>query len=125
MTLAQTDFPAVPDTTFKWVIVILVGIVLVGCVVYLAANSRRENKLTINDDPAPQFERAPRRYNHEATEGRFIRVESRLRDHDAEFVRLRDAHTEDSEASQKRNMRVMFALGKIAEKLKVDIEPTE
>lgn len=125
MMLAQTDLPSVPDSTLKWVLIIIVAIVLIACVIYVAINSRRENKLTINDDPAPQFERAPKRYNHEAVSERFGRVESRLRDHDAKFETMQKERHEDDKVAQMRNARVMFALGRIAEKLKVDIEPAE
>ena len=125
MMLAQTDLPSVPDSTLKWVLIIIVAIVLIACVIYVAINSRRENKLTINDDPAPQFERAPKRYNHEAVSERFGRVESRLRAHDAKFETMQKERHEDDKVAQMRNARVMFALGRIAEKLKVDIEPAE
>ena len=125
MMLAQTDLPSVPDSTLKWVLIIIVAIVLIACVIYVAINSRRENKLTINDDPAPQFERAPKRYNHEAVAERFGRVESRLRDHDAKFETLQKERHEDDKLAQTRNARLLFALGRIAEKLKVDIEPAE
>jgi flagellar basal body-associated protein FliL len=124
--LAQsTDLPAVPSETLKWVLIILVVILFVGLAVYAAINTAREKRLTINDDPAPQFERAPKRYNHEAVDQRFGRVESRLRDHDLKFEKLAEERHEDEKAQQKQNVRVMFALGKIAERLNVDIEPTE
>ncbi len=126
MMLAQsTDLPAVPSETLKWVLVILASLLFIGLAIYAALNTARERRLTINDDPAPQFDRAPKRYNHEATDQRFGRVESRLRDHDNEFIRLRNERHEDEAISLRRNNRVMFALGKIAQKLNVEIEPTE
>lgn len=126
MMFAQsTDLPAVPSETLKWVVIILVAILFIGLAIYAALNTAREKRLTINDDPAPQFERAPKRYNHEAVEGRFVRVESRLRDHDVKFEHIQKDRHDDDKVNQARNARVMFALGRIAEKLKVDIEPTE
>ena len=126
MMFAQsTDLPAVPSETLKWVLIILVSIVLVGAIVYAAIKSGSDKKTIISDDPPPQFDRVPKRYNHEATQERFGRVESRLRDHDQKFERLQLEKHEDDKVALLRNSRVMFALGRIAEKLKVDIEPTE
>lgn len=121
--LAQsTDLPSVPESTFKWVIIILIAIALVSAALYTAF---WRNGVRIEDDPPLAFRKADKLYNHEAVSERFGRVESRLRDHDSEFARLRAERKEDEESANKRNMRVMFALGKIAEKLKVDIEPTD
>jgi len=124
--LAQsTDLPAVPAETLKWVLVILGALLFIGLAIWGAFSVSRERRLTINDDPAPQFDRAPKRYNHEATDQRFGRVESRLREHDVKFETLQKERHEDDKVAQARNSRVMFALGRIAEKLKVDIEPAE
>ena len=126
MMFAQaTDLPAVPAETLKWVLVILGALLFIGLAIYAAIQTAREKRLTINDDPAPRFEHAPKRYNHEAVTERFGRVESRLRDHDNKFEKLASERHTDDLARQKQNAKVMFALGKIAEKLKVDIEPTE
>lgn len=124
MMLAQsTDLTAVPETTLKWVLVILISVALIAA--YLWSAFRRDNTVRIDDAPPPQFQKADKRYNHEATEGRFVRVESRLRDHDRKFESIEQERRLDEEKASKRNNRVMFALGKIAQKLDVDIEPAD
>ena len=126
MMLAQsTDLPAVPAETLKWVLIILASLLFIGLAIWGAVRVSRDRKTVIDDSPPPQFDRAPKRYNHEAVTERFGRVESRLRDHDQKFDKLQAERHEDDKARQKQSARVMFALGKIAEKLKVDIEPTE
>ena len=124
MIFAQsTDLASVPESTLKWVLIILVAVALITAALYAAF--RRDNTVRIEDNPAPQFEKAQKRYNHDATEGRFIRVESRLRDHDHKFSEIERARQAADEKAMNRNNRVMFALGKIAQKLDVDIEPAE
>lgn len=80
MMFAQsTDLPAVPSETLKWVLVILVAIVLVGCVIYATVRSGRESKPTrIADDPPPEFRKAAKRFNHDLSEERFRNHEQRL-----------------------------------------------
>ena len=85
--LAQsTDLPSVPDSTFKWVMIILVSVVLIAAVAYAAF--RKQEPLKISDDPAVEVRKAAKRYNHDATSERFFRIEGRLDGHDAEMDEL-------------------------------------
>lgn len=69
-----------------------VGIALVaGAVIALVAMNRK-TVVKIDDNPAPEYRKAPKRYNHDATQERFVRIEDRLDGHDAEMDELRKEH---------------------------------
>lgn len=124
MMLAQsTDLTAVPDATLKYVLIVIVAIALVTAFLYSAF--RRGNSVRIEDNPPPEFRKSDKRYNHDAVTERFQRAESRLRDHDLKFESLEISRRQADENASRRNNRLMYALGKIAQKLDVDIEPAD
>lgn len=85
--LAQsTDLASVPDSTLKWVLIILVSILLIAAASYAAFH--KSGPVKIEDNPAVEIRKAPKRYNHDATEQRFNRAENRLDGHDSELDRL-------------------------------------
>jgi len=85
--LAQsTDLPSVPDSTLTWVLIILISICLIAAALYAAF--RKSGPVKIDDNPPPEYRKAPKRYNHDATEQRFVRAENRLDGHDTELDRL-------------------------------------
>ncbi len=64
----STDLPAVPGDTLKWIIVVVVAMLLIALAVYSAFGSKR---IKVEDQPPPEFRKAPKRYNHELAEQRF------------------------------------------------------
>jgi hypothetical protein len=55
--------------------------------------------------------KAPKRYNHDATEQRFVRVEARLDAHDAELDELRTENTQEQGKIQRSLGRIEGRLG--------------
>jgi hypothetical protein len=67
---------------------LVVGVCIVlGVVISYFAMSRK-TMVKLDDKPAVEFRKAPKRYNHDATEQRFGRAENRLDGHDTELDRL-------------------------------------
>jgi hypothetical protein len=133
MILAQsTDLPSVPDSTLKWVLIILVSIVLIAAALYAAFH--KSGPVKIDDNPPPEYRKAPKRYNHELAEQRNADMNGRLTAHDAELdsiwntmrsedQKIRNELEVTRQVNGDRFNRICFALGKIAEKLGVDIDP--
>ncbi len=79
MILAQaTDFPSVPETTFKWVTIMLVGIALIAAALYAAFRKPEKQRVKIDDDPAVEIRKQPKRFNHDLSEHRFNDHERRI-----------------------------------------------
>lgn len=92
---------------------VLLGVVLaVGTLIWMF---RKPEPHKLNDDPPIEVRKSPKRYNHDDVMGRFTRVDERLAGHDEEINLMK------KEGEKKQN-RLMFALGRIAQKLDVDIE---
>lgn len=118
--LAQsTDLPSVPSDMLKWVVVILVAIILVTCAIIVAWSSwsaaHKPARQRLDDNPPIEVRKAQKRYNHDHIESRFGEVENRLDGHDEQIEAIK------TDGQQKQN-RLMFALGRIAQKLDVEID---
>jgi len=114
--LAQQTLDSVSATywkNFSISMLVLLGIVLT--VATLIWMFRKSDPVKLKDDPAIEVRKSPKRYNHDAIENRFVNVETRLDDHDADIADIKHA-------TEKRQNRLMFALGRIAQKLDVSIE---
>ena len=81
MMIAQTDLPSVPDATLKWTLIVLVAIVLIACAVYAAVRKPGKQRVKIEDDPAIEVRKAPKRFNHDL-------AESRHQDHERRILEL-------------------------------------
>src|ERR1019366_6360825 len=119
MFLAQTDLPSVPAEMLKWVLIILVSIVIITAVVIgIVSAFRKPAKVQIDDQPPPAFRKSPKTFNYELCKLQHEHIERRLNV-------LERWRTEEILNNAKRNQRLMFALGKIAQKRGVDIEPAD
>jgi hypothetical protein len=79
--LAQsTDLPSVPAETLKWVLIIIVTLIIIAAITVgaWAAVFRKSPATKIDDNPPVEIRKAPKRYNHDATEQRFVSVERRV-----------------------------------------------
>lgn len=120
--LAQAQLDAVPASFVKWFFVSLFALlVIVGILVGIRQALREPPPQRINDDPPVEVRKAAKRYNHDATENRFVQVERRLDGHDGEISNLWNTmRSEDKEL--RRDMMQQFetisrALGRIEGKL--------
>ncbi len=132
MMLAQSIDSLPSDFWKNFCIALIAIIVVVGIIVGIIATTRQPAPVKLNDDPAIEVRKTPKRFNYElckekhgSIENKFSIIDTRLDDHDSEFVRLQTERGTQLETDRKRNQRLMFALGKIAQKLNVDIEPAE
>ncbi len=119
MLLAQADLTSVPAEILKWVFITL------GCLLGLAAviigivlGFRKPAKVQIDDEPPPEFRKSPHPFNDGLCKLQHQHIDRRL--DVLEHWRL-----EETINNANRNQRLMFALGKIAQKLGVDIEPAD
>lgn len=127
--LAQsTDLSSEPAEIFKWTVLTLLGILLIVAVIYAAFFSgRKPVQAKIEDDPPITIRKAPKRYNHEAHEQRFMNVEARLGAAEAEIdglwttMRAEDKQTRDENAESMS--KIQRSLGRIEGRL--GIPPTE
>ena len=88
MMLAQsTDLPAVPAETLKWVLVILIALLFIGLAIWSAFRKPGKQRVKIDDDPAIEVRKAPKRFNHDLTEHRF-------NDHERRILNLEKARDE-------------------------------
>ena len=114
--LAQQTLDSVSATywkNFSISMLVLLGIVLTVATLYWMF--RKSDPVKLKDDPAIEVRKSPKRYNHDAIENRFVNVENRLDEHDVDIEKMKEQN------DTQRN-RLMFALGRIAEKLGVNIE---
>lgn len=125
----STDLPSVPAEILKWVLIIIVSIVLICCAIYATFFSGRKVKAKLEDDPPITVRKAPKRYNHDATEQRFTQIEGRLEANDAEIdslwntMRAEDKQTRDDHA--KNQARIERSLGRIEGRLGIPPQPEE
>jgi hypothetical protein len=76
--LAQANLDQVPADTLKWVLVILVGLLMVAGIIIGIIVSFRKEKVKIDDNPAPEFRKAQKRFNYDLTEQRYHDHERRI-----------------------------------------------
>jgi len=113
---------------------LVIGVAIVAGVIIAYFAMTRKTVVKIDDNPAPEYRKAPKRFNHELAEQRHTDVTSRLNAHDAEIdavwntmrsedQKIRNEVEVTRQVNGDRFNRISFALGKIAEKLGVDIDP--
>ena len=126
----STDLSSEPAEIFKWVMITLIGIVLIVAVVYGSFFSgRKPVQAKIDDDPPITVRKAPKRYNHDATEQRFISIENRVNASEAEIdslwntMRAEDKATRDEFATTQA--RIQRSLGRIEGRLGIPPQPEE
>ena len=103
MMIAQaTDLTAVPDAMLKWVLIILISLGLVALAAYSAFRKPEKTRVKIEDDPAVEVRKAPKRYNHDAVEHRFVTIESRVGRHEDDIEKLKDLFRVDLPEMERR-----------------------
>jgi cytochrome c-type biogenesis protein CcmH/NrfG len=118
--LAQTDLPSVPDTTLKWVLIILVAILLIVAVVYAAFGKR--GAIKIDDQPAIEVRKAPKRFNNDLCVANHNEIQRRLDGHDAEIEQLWSTMRDEDAAIRRETGAkfdaILLALGEIKGEIK-------
>jgi hypothetical protein len=84
----STDLPSVPAETLKWTLIVLVALLFIGACIAGLIKMFGKPTTKIDDNPPPEFRKAAKRYNHDASELRFGGIEGRLDGHDAELDRI-------------------------------------
>jgi hypothetical protein len=111
--------PNIPAEILKWTLITLGGLLgLAAIIIGIVMAFRKPNKVKLDDNPAIKYEKAPKRFNFELCKTQHVHLEHRLEV-------LEHWRAEELVINAKRNQKLMFALGKIAQKLGVDIEPAD
>ena len=115
MFLAQQTLDAVPSATLKWVLAILCVLLgVAGAVSFLIVSFRRPAPLKLADAPPIEVRKAPKTYNHEATEARLAELERRLEAHDLELRSIQEDRARTLRHINARFERVLVGLASIA-----------
>ena len=116
MLLAQAQtMDAIPDTFWKYFCMsLLVVIGGAGAVIWIAQHLRRPEPTRLNDNPPIEVRKAPRRYNHEATEARLAELERRLEAHDVELRSIQEDRARTLRHINARFERVLVGIASIA-----------
>ena len=117
MMLAQAidNIPAPFWKYFGMAMLVLLGIAVGLVTIYVGL--RKPESTRINDEPAIKVEKVSKRFNHEATEQRFGRIETRLDGHDAEIDAAWNEMRELREANGRRYLNIAVSLTEIKTKL--------
>ena len=94
----------------------LLGVALAAVIIW--SSLRKRDPVKIADDPAVEVRKAPKRFNFDLCKKNHEEIEHRLNE-------LEVWRHNEMIAQAQRNQRLMFALGKIAQKLGVDIAPSD
>ena len=121
--LAQAQLDSVPEGYVKWFFVILfVLIVIVGIIVGIISAYRKPSPIRIDDNPAPEFRKAPKRYNHDLFIAQHGEVSRRLDGHDAEINSLWETMRSEDAAIRRENGAkfdaILLSLGEIKGEIK-------
>jgi len=92
-----------------------------GIIVGIWATLRKSEPQRLNDDPPIEIRKSPKRYNHDAVEQRFVRVEGQLTGHGLQLTELwEEMRSEDAKLQDDVNEKfqaIQRALGRIEGKL--------
>ena len=113
MMLAQS-IDAVPAPFLKWFLYILIALIVVAATVVIAwASVRKPEPTRINDEPALKVEKISKRYNHDASEQRFVRIETRIDGHDSELDAAWKEMQRMNTENNKTNLAVAVSLARL------------
>lgn len=114
--LAQAQTLDVLPASFwkSFCIALLVLIGAVGGVLWLISLVRRPEPTRLQDSPPIEVHKAPKRYNHDATQARFAEIERRLETHDAELRNIQEDRVRTLRHLNARFERVLIGLASIA-----------
>ena len=101
--LAQADLGSVPANTFKYVLLILIGLAVAAAFIYGAFGRREKQSFKIDREDQPVETRIKaKRYNHDATEHRFSTLEQKTTEHGAQISKLWETLRVDLPAMERR-----------------------
>lgn len=97
-------------------------LVLLGAAVLIVtiwSLTREKKAVKIQDDPAIEVRKAPKRYNHDLIETRFGRIETRLDGHDTELDSAWEEMKAIREVNAQRYAEIAKSLGRIEGRLNI------
>lgn len=114
MMLAQA-IDNLPASFWKYFCMALIALVLVACAVIGAWSQLRkpDPPQRSNDDPPLKREIVSKRFNHDATEQRFGRIETRLDGHDSEIDAAWEEMQRMREENNKTNTSIAVSLARL------------
>ena len=116
MLLAQAQtMDAIPDSFWKYFcmsLLVLMG--AAGAVIWITQHLRTPEPTRLNDNPPIEVRKAPRVYNHEATEARLAELERRLEAHDVELRSIQEDRARTLRHINARFERVLVGIASIA-----------
>ncbi len=87
--LAQADLGGIPANTFKYVFLILIGLAVAAAFIYSAFGRKEKQSVKFEREDQPvDVRKSPKRYNHDATENRFVGLEKTTTHHGNEIGEL-------------------------------------
>ena len=112
---AQQTLDAVPASTLKWVLAILLVLLgVAGAVIFIIVSFRRPGPVKLDDAPPIEVRRAPQAYNHEATEARLAEIDRRLEAHARELRAIQEDRVRTLRHINQRFERVLVGIASIA-----------
>jgi hypothetical protein len=116
MMLAQAQpLDALPAGFWKSFCIALLALIGgVAAVLWIISLVRRPEPTRLQDSPPIEFRKAPKRYNHDATEARFAEIDRRLELHDAELRVIQEDRARTLRHLNRRFERVLVGLASIA-----------
>lgn len=113
MMFAQS-IEAIPSDFWKNFSIALIALfVIAGIAFGIWASVRKPEPTRLNDEPAIKVEKQSKRYNHEAIEQRFGRIETRIDGHDSELNAAWEEMKLLRESNGKRYTNIAIALTEI------------
>lgn len=101
--IAQANLESVPDSTFKWVLIVLIGLGIAAAFIWGAFRPATKQSVKFDREDQPvDVRKSPKRYNHDATEQRFNSIESKAAEHGAQINKLWETLRVDLPAMERR-----------------------
>jgi predicted negative regulator of RcsB-dependent stress response len=105
---------SLPASFWKNFCMALAAIIVIGCGVVVAwATARKPEPTRLNDEPAIKVEKVSKRYNHDAVEQRFGRIETRIDGHDSELNAAWEEMQRMNAENNKTNLEVAVSLARL------------
>lgn len=103
-----------PPSFWKYFCMALIALVLIACAVVGAwSQLRQPEPQRINDEPAVKVEKISKRYNHDAIDQRFGRIETRIDGHDSELDAAWKEMQRINEENNRTNLAVAVSLARL------------
>ena len=114
MMFAQQSLENVPAGFWKnFCIGLLVLLGAAATLVAIWSSMRRPEPARLNDDPPIKVEKISKRYNHDAIDQRFGRIETRIDGHDSELDAAWKEMQRMNEQNNKTNLEVAVSLARL------------